>query len=175
MCQCGGLVLEFFCHSRWYVVPLPMSPWHILAREDALHFCRMSWLKSRKIKIYVYLPPPSPPADFGVTRVVDLVPSGRDKLVTSANKSTFLQLMANYYLNWQIFEECDAFVQGLGTVVSLNCLCMFDPVSAFPLFFWVSNCVVAIRLQDSRFDLATCLPRAHATHPPLEPRMRCKL
>jgi len=48
----------------------------------------------------------------GETRVVDLVPGGRDIPVTAANTLRYIHLMANHRLNTQIKPQSAAFLRG---------------------------------------------------------------
>ena len=58
--------------------------------------------------------------------MIDLKPNGRDIAVTDENRIEYIHLVANYKLNKQINEQVAKFRQGLGDVINLEWLRMFD-------------------------------------------------
>lgn len=69
--------------------------------------------------------------NFVVTRVdgtdVELIPKGRDKMVTNENKLQYIYKLADYRLNVQIKNQCLAIFRGLSELIPSNWLSMFTP------------------------------------------------
>lgn len=64
--------------------------------------------------------------DLGETRVVELKPDGTNILVNSSNWIEYISAMADFKLNRQIKEQCQAFRQGLTNVLPISWLYMFN-------------------------------------------------
>ncbi|CRK94907.1 CLUMA_CG008399, isoform A [Clunio marinus] len=64
--------------------------------------------------------------DLGDTRVVELKPDGANITVNSSNWIEYIQMMADFKLNRQIREQCQAFRQGLTNVLPISWLYMFN-------------------------------------------------
>lgn len=64
--------------------------------------------------------------DLGKRQVDELKPKGVTISVTNHNRIEYIHLMADYKLNKQIREQCFAFKQGIGSVVPLDWLQMFN-------------------------------------------------
>lgn len=64
--------------------------------------------------------------DLGDTRVVDLKPDGANINVNSSNWIEYIQTIADFKLNRQIREQCQAFRQGLANVLPISWLYMFN-------------------------------------------------
>ncbi|XP_070148798.1 ubiquitin-protein ligase E3C isoform X2 [Polyergus mexicanus] len=64
--------------------------------------------------------------ELGERRVDELKPSGTNIPVTNHNRIEYIHLMADYKLNKQIRAQCYAFKQGIGSVVPLDWLQMFN-------------------------------------------------
>lgn len=64
--------------------------------------------------------------DLGDTRVVELKPDGANITVNSSNWIEYIQAMADFKLNRQIREQCQAFRQGLTNVLPISWLYMFN-------------------------------------------------
>ena len=62
----------------------------------------------------------------GQKRTVELVPDGAQKPVTNANRISYLYSIADYHLNTKLRSVLSAFVAGLGEVVSLSSLRLFN-------------------------------------------------
>ena len=65
---------------------------------------------------------------LGVQKITELMPGGKNILVTNKNKMTYIYLMAFYKLNLQINPACNAFLQGLSDLIDLSWLKLFDQV-----------------------------------------------
>jgi ubiquitin-protein ligase E3 C len=50
--------------------------------------------------------------EFGVPRRVDLKPGGKDIRVDSSNRIEYIHLVADFYLNRRIRQQCKAFYKG---------------------------------------------------------------
>ncbi|TIB11708.1 hypothetical protein E3P89_02181 [Wallemia ichthyophaga] len=64
--------------------------------------------------------------EFGVTRTMDLIPNGQNITVTRDNKIQYIHLVSHYRLNTQIEPQCNAFFQGLSSIIDNKWLRMFD-------------------------------------------------
>ncbi|XP_047364383.1 ubiquitin-protein ligase E3C [Vespa velutina] len=64
--------------------------------------------------------------ELGEKRIDELKPSGANIPVTNHNRIEYIHLMADYKLNKQIRAQCYAFKQGIGSVVPLEWLQMFN-------------------------------------------------
>lgn len=64
--------------------------------------------------------------DLGETRVVELKPDGANIQVNSSNWIEYISAMADFKLNRQIREQCQAFRQGLTNVLPISWLYMFN-------------------------------------------------
>lgn len=62
----------------------------------------------------------------GVPQKFELIPDGEDTVVTTSNRLYFVDKMANFKLNLSLHGQYRAFMQGLGEMVSLRYLDMFD-------------------------------------------------
>eukprot|EP00053_Salpingoeca_punica_P020523 m.211796 g.211796 ORF g.211796 m.211796 type:complete len:950 (-) comp18946_c0_seq1:330-3179(-) len=80
-------------------------------------------------------------------QVVPLVPGGQDLQVTQANKMTYIYHTANFRLNVQIHQACQAFKRGLFAVISPTWIRMFDAAELQMLFSGTSEDVDLDDLQ----------------------------
>ncbi|GAA5906318.1 hypothetical protein JCM6882_002700 [Rhodosporidiobolus microsporus] len=64
--------------------------------------------------------------DFGLSRTIDLIPSGSEIAVTNQNRMQYILLVSNYRLNLQIAPQCRAFFAGLSEVINPRWLRMFN-------------------------------------------------
>ncbi|GMF21962.1 unnamed protein product [Phytophthora lilii] len=63
---------------------------------------------------------------FGEQKEIEIIPGGGNVPVTSRNKTRYIHLVANYYLNTQIREQCAAFRMGLSDLIDPRWLQMFN-------------------------------------------------
>lgn len=63
---------------------------------------------------------------FGEQKEIEIIPGGGDVPVTNRNKTRYIHLVANYYLNTQIREQCSAFRMGLSDLIDPRWLQMFN-------------------------------------------------
>ncbi|KAG7375508.1 hypothetical protein PHYPSEUDO_000937 [Phytophthora pseudosyringae] len=63
---------------------------------------------------------------FGEQKEIEIIPGGGNVPVTSRNKTRYIHLVANYYLNTQIREQCAAFRVGLSDLIDPRWLQMFN-------------------------------------------------
>ncbi|KUF75957.1 E3 ubiquitin-protein ligase UPL6 [Phytophthora nicotianae] len=63
---------------------------------------------------------------FGEQKEVEIIPGGGNVPVTNRNKTRYIHLVANYYLNTQIREQCTAFRIGLSDLIDPRWLQMFN-------------------------------------------------
>ncbi|TMW66809.1 hypothetical protein Poli38472_014121 [Pythium oligandrum] len=63
---------------------------------------------------------------FGQQHEIELVPNGANVPVTNQNKTRYVHLVANYYLNTQIREHSTAFRAGIADLLDLRWLQMFN-------------------------------------------------
>ena len=54
---------------------------------------------------------------FGMSTTVDLKPGGRAFTVNNQNRTSYIHLMADYYMNGRIREQCRAFTMGFKAVI----------------------------------------------------------
>ena len=64
--------------------------------------------------------------EFGVTKTTDLIPNGQNVPVTRDNRIQYIHLISHYKLNTQIEPQCNAFFQGLSSIIDNKWLNMFD-------------------------------------------------
>lgn len=100
---------------------------HHLASLDPIMYRNLLYLKSYKGDVadlgldFTVLSD-----ELGERRVDELKPSGANIPVTNHNRIEYIHLMADYKLNKQIRAQCFAFKQGIGSVVPLDWLQMFN-------------------------------------------------
>lgn len=63
---------------------------------------------------------------FGEQKEIEIIPGGGNVPVTNRNKTRYIHLVANYYLNTQIREQCAAFRMGLSDLIDPRWLQMFN-------------------------------------------------
>ncbi|CAH0487660.1 unnamed protein product [Peronospora farinosa] len=63
---------------------------------------------------------------FGEQKEIEIIPDGGNIPVTSQNKTRYIHLVANYYLNTQIREQCSAFRMGMSDLIDPRWLQMFN-------------------------------------------------
>lgn len=63
---------------------------------------------------------------FGTQKEEELVPDGRNKLVTDDNKQEYVRLVANFRLDRAISEQKNAFMAGFYSIVPKDLLKIFD-------------------------------------------------
>ena len=63
---------------------------------------------------------------FGTQKEEELVPDGRNKLVTDDNKQEYVRLVANFRLDRAISEQKNAFLAGFYSIVPKDLLKIFD-------------------------------------------------
>lgn len=66
--------------------------------------------------------------EFGETKVIELIPGGKDIAVTASNRIRYIYLVANYKLNVQIARQSRAFLRGLSDLIHYSWLQMFNQV-----------------------------------------------
>ncbi|CAB0034239.1 unnamed protein product [Trichogramma brassicae] len=100
---------------------------HHLASLDPIMYRNLLYLKSYKGDVtdlgldFTILSD-----ELGERRVDELKPGGANITVTNHNRIEYIHLMADYKLNKQIRAQCNAFKQGIGNVVPLDWLQMFN-------------------------------------------------
>ncbi|XP_001607965.1 ubiquitin-protein ligase E3C [Nasonia vitripennis] len=100
---------------------------HHLASLDPIMYRNLLYLKSYKGDVtdlgldFTILSD-----ELGERRVDELKPGGANIPVTNHNRIEYIHLMADYKLNKQIRAQCNAFKQGIGNVVPLDWLQMFN-------------------------------------------------
>lgn len=100
---------------------------HHLASLDPIMYRNLLYLKSYKGDVadlgldFTVLSD-----ELGERRVDELKPCGANIPVTNHNRIEYIHLMADYKLNKQIRAQCYAFKQGIGSVVPLDWLQMFN-------------------------------------------------
>lgn len=100
---------------------------HHLASLDPIMYRNLLYLKSYKGDVadlgldFTVLTD-----ELGERRVDELKPSGINIPVTNHNRIEYIHLMADYKLNKQIRAQCYAFKRGIGSVVPLDWLQMFN-------------------------------------------------
>uniref|UniRef100_UPI00358F7F7F ubiquitin-protein ligase E3C isoform X1 n=1 Tax=Myxine glutinosa TaxID=7769 RepID=UPI00358F7F7F len=83
--------------------------------------------------------------ELGEAQVVELKSGGKDIPVTNANRIAYIHLVADYRLNRQMRQHCQAFRQGLAAVIHLEWLRMFDQQELQVL---ISGAQIPIDLED---------------------------
>lgn len=63
---------------------------------------------------------------FGQPQEIELVPGGANMPVTNANRTRYVHLVANFYLNTQLQAQCAAFRRGLSDLIDPRWLQMFN-------------------------------------------------
>ncbi|CAH0480120.1 unnamed protein product [Peronospora belbahrii] len=63
---------------------------------------------------------------FGEQKEIEIIPGGGNVPVTNQNKTRYIHLVANYYLNTQIREQCSAFRMGVSDLIDPRWLQMFN-------------------------------------------------
>jgi len=51
--------------------------------------------------------------DYGVTKIIDLIPSGRNTAVTEENKQEYVRMMVEYKLLTSVQEQMEHFLKGM--------------------------------------------------------------
>lgn len=100
---------------------------HYLASLDPVMYRNLLYLKSYKSDVadlgldFTVLSD-----ELGERRIDELKPNGASIQVTNHNRIEYIHLMADYKLNKQIRAQCNAFKQGIGNVIPLDWLQMFN-------------------------------------------------
>ena len=100
---------------------------HHLASLDPIMYRNLLYLKSYKGDVadlgldFTVLSD-----ELGERRIDELKPGGANIPVTNHNRIEYIHLMADYKLNKQIRAQCYAFKQGIGSVIPLDWLQMFN-------------------------------------------------
>eukprot|EP00747_Dinoflagellata_sp_TGD_P060881 gnl/TRDRNA2_/TRDRNA2_152260_c1_seq1.p1 gnl/TRDRNA2_/TRDRNA2_152260_c1~~gnl/TRDRNA2_/TRDRNA2_152260_c1_seq1.p1 ORF type:complete len:524 (-),score=111.89 gnl/TRDRNA2_/TRDRNA2_152260_c1_seq1:179-1546(-) len=79
--------------------------------------------------------------------LVDLIPGGRNVVVTRENLTRYMHLLANYRTNVQIERHTAAFLRGLQCVIPMSWLRIFDP---YELSILVSGSSAGFDVADLR-------------------------
>ncbi|CAF0934306.1 unnamed protein product [Adineta steineri] len=108
-------------------------------------------------------------SEIGQTQVIELKPNGRNIAVTDENRIEYIHLVANYKLNKQITEQVFKFRQGLGDVINLEWLRMFD---ANELRILISGAPGEIDVNDWRNHSQYRAPY-NKEHPVIQAFWRC--
>eukprot|EP00375_Theileria_parva_P003075 XP_765756.1 ubiquitin-protein ligase [Theileria parva strain Muguga] len=64
--------------------------------------------------------------EFGKVKIIDLVPNGRNILVTDENKHKYIQLLCRHKVTNGIKEQLDAFMQGFRELIAPELISIFD-------------------------------------------------
>ncbi|UKK00161.2 E3 ubiquitin-protein ligase HUWE1 [Theileria orientalis] len=64
--------------------------------------------------------------EFGKVKVIDLVPNGRNILVTDENKHRYIQLLCKHKVTNGIRDQLDAFMEGFRELISPELISIFD-------------------------------------------------
>ena len=81
-------------------------------------------------------------------QVIDLKPGGGHIPVTQTNRTEYIELLADYYLNQQLETQFQPFREGLNEVIPLSQLRLFNPTELQAL---ISGAEVPIDVQDLMF------------------------
>eukprot|EP01038_Epipyxis_sp_PR26KG_P005357 gene5357-7431_t len=65
---------------------------------------------------------------FGKLEVVDLIPNGRNLLVTDENKGEYIKLIAHHRMTSAIREQIDSFLSGLYDLIPPELISIFTPI-----------------------------------------------
>ncbi|KAK5669938.1 ubiquitin-protein ligase (E3) [Batrachochytrium dendrobatidis] len=85
--------------------------------------------------------------EFGVPKIVELIPNGANISVTKENRIRYIYLVANYRLNTKIAKQCQAFFHGLSDLIHPSWLKLFDEQELQVL---LGGSAVPIDLDDLR-------------------------
>ena len=108
---------------------------HVLRRPGTLHdmqsydleiYNSLEWVSTNSIENILFETFSVVENVFGVERVVDLLPNGRNIDVTDSNKARYVGLLMNYYLFDSVEEQMDALRTGISDVFDLDLLTAFD-------------------------------------------------
>ena len=83
----------------------------------------------------------------GQDKIVDLIPNGRNKPVTSQNRMKYIFLVARYRVNTQIKPQVDSFLRGFHDIIPSECITMFNEEELQQL---ISGFQGPLDLQDFR-------------------------
>ena len=61
--------------------------------------------------------------EFGVTEVRDLIPDGRNVLVTDVNKADYIRLVCQEKMTGAIRKQLAAFLEGFYDIIPRRCAC----------------------------------------------------
>jgi len=86
--------------------------------------------------------------DYGETVETELIRGGKDVAVTGRNRMEYALRVANYRLNRQIKAECDAFLKGLGEVINLEWLRIFNEQELQELISGKEGAIDVVDLQQ---------------------------
>ena len=67
--------------------------------------------------------------EFGVTEVRDLIPDGRNVLVTDVNKADYIRLVCQEKMTGAIRKQLAAFLEGFYDIIPRRCaMCMSNQI-----------------------------------------------
>jgi len=91
--------------------------------------------------------------DFGVTKVVDLIPGGQEIAVTDANKKEYVELAVKHRLTDAIKEQIQSFVSGFTSIIPAELVSIFN---AYELQLLMGGSVGSSDIRSLTSSLLVC-------------------
>ncbi|KAI3653085.1 hypothetical protein MP228_002510 [Amoeboaphelidium protococcarum] len=84
------------------------------------------WILNNPIKDVLDLTFSTEHEEFGQTKIVDLIPNGRDEVVTDANKMEYVKLVVEYRLTKMIQDQIKSFLEGFQEIIPKELIAFFS-------------------------------------------------
>lgn len=131
-----------------------------MAVIDQQMHASLTWMSENDITDVLELDFTAQHDSFDTLETTELVPGGADIAVTEDNKHEYIQLLCQHRLKGRVEQQLEAFKLGLGEIVPLKELQVFDE-KEFEVRRWVST--LSPLADDRRTDLALLLPAPLST------------
>eukprot|EP00871_Galdieria_phlegrea_P005610 jgi/Galph1/604/GphlegSOOS_G5327.1 len=122
-----GQILDAYFTRSFYKHMLGIKPsYHDLEALDPDYYKSLQWILENDITSLLDLTMSAEIDEFGTTKVVDLVPNGRNIPVTEENKVEYVKLVTDLRMTRSIQHQINAFLEGFHELISQEDIRVFN-------------------------------------------------
>jgi len=124
-----GQILDAYFTRSFYKHMLGIKPnYHDLEALDPDYYKSLQWILENDITGLLDLTMSAEIDEFGTTKVVDLVPNGRNIPVTEENKVEYVKLVTDLRMTRSIQHQINAFLEGFHEIIAQEDIRVFNEI-----------------------------------------------
>ncbi|GJQ11400.1 hypothetical protein GpartN1_g3191.t1 [Galdieria partita] len=124
-----GQILDAYFTRSFYKHMLGIKPnYHDLEALDPDYYKSLQWILENDITGLLDLTMSADIDEFGTTKVVDLVPNGRNIPVTEENKVEYVKLVTDLRMTRSIQHQINAFLEGFHELIAQEDIRVFNEI-----------------------------------------------